>query len=162
MKQLVISLLLMMTLFAMSSFAQTLTSESDKDGYYQFSWYEAAIDSGGADTSGTIYFNTYLTGSSTITNPFSYWYSLTVAATGAAADSVSTLLIIDAYHNTTWAALDTITLDVSGTSTSGVQLMNLNNWRSPDNKYRIRAVQNDGGSAITAFKTAGIVIRPAQ
>lgn len=161
MKQLMMFLSLSL-LFSFVSFGQTTTTHSEKEGYVQFRWVEESIDSSSSDTSGTFGLNPYLTGSSTKTNPFNFWYNITVAATGDAADSVLMLIIFDGFHNTKWAPLDTVTLDVSGTSTSGVQLMTLNNWRSPDNKYRIRAITVDDGSAVTAFKTTGIVIKPVQ
>ena len=164
MKQLMVFLTLFL-LFSFVSYGQTITTESQKEAFTQFSWVEASIDSAGADTSSTFGLNPYLTGSSTITNPFSYWYNITVAGTGTAAagsdeDTIAMYIIFDGYHNTTWAALDTVTLKVTGATHKGVQLMNFNNWRSPDNKYRIRAAQIDGGAAVTAFKTGGIVIKP--
>jgi len=154
-------------LFSFTSFAQTTTTESEKEAYIQFTHNAASIDSGGTETSSTFGLNPYLTGSSTITNPFNFWYNITVAGTGAAAagsdiDTVAMLLIFQGYVNAAWAGLDTVTLTVTGATTSGVQLMNFNNWRSPDNRYRIYVEMTDGGAACTSYKSQGIVIKPVQ
>ncbi len=149
-------------LFSLVTPAQTSTTESDKEGYYLLTYNVASIDSAGADTSGFFGMNQFLTGSSLYTYPFNFWYNITVAGSGEAVDTVLMTLIFDGHHNDTWVALDSVTLDISGTSGTGVQLMNLNNWRSPNNKYRIRATQDASGSPVTDFKCQAIFIKPTD
>ncbi len=149
-------------LFSLITPAQTSTTESQKEAYYLLTYDVAAIDSAGTATSEFFGMNQYLTGSSLFTNPFSYWWNITVAANGGAADTVVMEIIFDGHHNNMWSALDTVTLLVSGTTATGVQLLDFNNWRSPNNKYRIRATQVATGSPVTDFKSQAIFIKPTD
>jgi hypothetical protein len=161
------TLLLSLLLFATTIFPQTATTSTQTDfnvapsDYMQTVTFTFTLDSGatlGYLGSSRFQLNEYIRNSNTITNPFTAWYKVNSNGNGAYGDTTACKLILRGYANGGWQSLDTITIATTDSTISGVQKMDLNNWKATDYNWY---VTNDNSSCHITYGSITIVaIKP--
>lgn len=157
----IFAVLLTMLLFTASLFSQQVTFNSNGDAKTDFQkevLFTFTCDSGGTATSSRFQLNDFIKNSNLYTTPFVAWYTTTVSGLGPTGDTTAYKAILKGYANGAWYALDTITVANTATTVSGIQSMNMNNWRGTDYLWYITS--DASASAITSGKITIIAIKP--
>jgi hypothetical protein len=153
-------------LFTASLFPQqqtfNATGGDGEESYMKEIVFTFKADSAGGTyanvTSSRFQLNDIIRNSSTITNPFTAWYTTTVAGTGGYGDTTAYKAILKGYANGVWQALDTITVANTSTTVSGVQKIDMNNWRATDYLWYI--TQDASACKITSGSITIVAVKP--